>query len=464
MSTKEIIAKIKYLWQKAFIRDVAILQFGSIFSTGLAMLASVIFARVLGANNYGIYGIIFAFTGLVGMFMDFGTGYATITLIAEAYAKKDKKEIKNILTYFIRVTLAVDLIIGGIALIFSPYLTNLLYRSNLEIGALAPQIGVYARLVLGAMIIRVMFSMVVSVMNATRKIAALTTAENVNKMFYKFMPIAFVLMGMGVFGIVFAHFITAAIFFIASIIFYKWLVSKDSLLPTFQEIFFNKEKIEMWRYFKFGFQIAIAKNLMCVFDALPLLFLARYVSPQEIGYFKLALSYITIPVSLISCVSRILNVQLPKSRVISRKLLKEHFIKTAIYSFLIGICLILPFIVMAPILIKFFYGAEFIPSIKISYYLSFYVIMAVIFIGIGPIYRAMYKVKTMIIINGIVILVGIPIIFWAIKNYGINGMIWTQILWCNIASIFSFIFAIKLINQEIDREEKRANLNKISVI
>lgn len=447
--------KIKYLWQKAFVRDVAILQFGSLFSTGLAMLASVIFARVLGAGNYGLYGIVFAFTGIVGMFMDFGTSYAIETLIAEAYTKKNKQEIKNILTYFIRVTLAVNLIIGGIALIFSPYLTNLLYRSNPEIGILAPEIGRYARLVLGAMIIRVIFSMIVSVMHSTRKIASLTIAENINKMFYKFLPIAFVLMGMGVFGIVFAHFVTAAIFFIASIIFYEQLVIKDPLLPTLKEIFFNKEKIEMWRYFKFGFQIAIAKNLAALFSYLPMLFAAKYIAPSEIACFSLALSYVGIPMLLVSCVSRILNVQLPKSRVISRKLLKEHFIKTAISSFLIMISFAIPIVLLASFLVKLFYGYEYLQTIRMSYYLVFYVIMASVFIGIGPIYRAMYKVKVSIIINAIVIAIGAPIVFWAIKNYGINGMLWTQILWANIASIISLVFAIKLINREIEKENRR---------
>lgn len=447
--------KIKYFWKKAFVKDVAILQLGSIFSTGLSFVASVVFAQVLGANNYGIYSIVFAFTGLIGMFLDFGTGYASITLIAEAYAKDDKKEIKNILTYFIRVTIVVNLLIGGTALILSPYFTNLLYRSNPEIGVLAPQIGRYARLVLGAVIIRVMFSMMTIVMCATRKIKALTITENLNKIFYKFMPIAFVLMGMGVFGIVFGHFVSAAIFLVGSIIYYQYLTDKDKLLPTLGEIFYNKEKIEMWRYFKFGLQIAITKNQGVIFKALPLLFLARYTSTQAVGHFKLALSYITIPMLLISCVSRILNVQLPKSRVISRKLLKEHFVKTAVYSFLIGICLLAPFVVMAPILIKFFYGVEFIPSIRISYYLSFYVVIAMFFIGNGPIYRAIYKVKAAVIINGIVIFAGVPIIFWAIKNYGINGMIWTQILWVNIASIISFIFAIKFLDQEIAKENRK---------
>ncbi len=455
MNIKEFKNKIKYLWAKAFIRDVAILQFGSLFSTGLSVIASIIFARVLGAGNFGLYSIIFAFAGLVGMFLDFGTSYASITLIAEAYARGDKKEIKNILTYYIRVTLAVDLFIGGIAIIFSPYFTNLLYRSNPGIGALAPQIGHYARLVLGAMILGMIYSMATSVMYATRKIAALTISENINKIFIKFLPVVFVLMGMGLFGIVFAHFITAAIFFIASIIFYEHLLAKDKLLPNFKEVFFNKEKIEMWRYFKFGFQIAISKNLAALFSYLPMLFAAKYIAPSEIACFGLALSYVGIPMLLVSCVSRLLNVQLPKSRVLSRKLLKEHFIKTAIYSLLIMIGCSIFIVLFASFLVRFFYGNEYLQAIKMSYYLIFYVILSSAFIGVGPIYRTMYKVKIAIIIDGAIIVVGIPIIFWAIKNYGINGLIWTQILWHNITAFITFFYAIKLLNQEIEKENKR---------
>lgn len=447
---KKIKEKVLYFWKKAFFKDIAILQAGALFSTGLAFVGSVIFTRFLGPSKYGIYGLVFAFTGLVGMFMDVGTGYAGVTLVAEAYAKKDLQEVKNILTYFIKVDFLTNFIIGGTGLLFAPYLTNILYGNS--------QIGVYAQLVLGAMIIRSMFSMLVAVLHSTRKIASLTTVENANKFFYKFLPIVFVLSGMGVLGIAFGHFITAAIFLIFSVVFYGYISKRDELLPSLKEVIFNPNKVPMWKYFKFGFQIAIDKNLTACFSLLPMTFLGMFLADYQVGYFKLALSYITIPVVLIGPVSRILNVQLPKSQLISKKLLKEHFVKTSLCSMAITTLLVIPFVLMAPILIKAFYGAEFIPSIKIAYLLSFYVVIYGLGTGIGPVYRATNKMKSIIKINSIVALFGIPVVYWLIKQYGITGMIWTQIFWHNAAVIIAFFYAIKFLNKEIEKEEQTANV------
>jgi len=106
-------------------------------------------------------------------------------------------------------------------------------------------------------------------------------------------------------------------------------------------------------------------------------------SVQEVGYFKIALGYITIPLVLLGPVSRLLSIQLPKSKSYDLQIMKKHFYKTSFYSGLISILLVIPFIILAPYLIKLFYGLEYIPSIKLVYYVAFLTAFSGFGVGLG---------------------------------------------------------------------------------
>ena len=79
-----IYSKIQSLFQHNFVKDTATLQIGTLFSTGLTFIASIVFARALGPEDYGKYGLIFAFTALVGLLLNWGADHATLTLMSEA--------------------------------------------------------------------------------------------------------------------------------------------------------------------------------------------------------------------------------------------------------------------------------------------------------------------------------------------------------------------------------------------
>ncbi|MEK7167931.1 MAG: oligosaccharide flippase family protein, partial [Patescibacteria group bacterium] len=177
MKTKIIffLKKIFSLKKKKFIQDASILQIGSIFSTGLSFLASIVYARTLGITGYANYALIFAFVSLTGIFMNVGTNETTITLLAEAYAMQNKEKIRNILTYYLRVTVIFSLVVGLVIIFLAPLLTSYFYHST--------EIGQLARLIVIGNIIQILFSMYAIVLQVMRKITRLTITENLNKIF-----------------------------------------------------------------------------------------------------------------------------------------------------------------------------------------------------------------------------------------------------------------------------------------
>ena len=387
----QLIEKIKRLWKKAFIRDVAVLQTQAIASTLLSIVASVVFARVLGPEKYGAYSLIFAFAGLLGIFINVGISQASLTLLPEAYAKKDKEEIKNISTYFFKIGFLMAGTVGLISIIFAPLISDFFYHDS--------QIGSLARWILLANIITLSFVFLCTCLQAIRKIKYLAAVEVINNSSQKILPIIFVVFGFGLAGLVWGYFLNALLFLIFSVFAYSILAKGNSCLAGFKEIIGNFEKIKLKKYFNFGFLIAVDKNLGSLMSLLPIFLLGVFAPAQEVGFFKIALAYITIPNFLLGPISRILNVQLPKSKTCGFDLLKKHFFQTSLYGGLISAFLVIPFIILAPWLIKLFYGSAYQASVNLVYYLAILSVCSGFGIGLGSLYMTLNKVKISIILN-----------------------------------------------------------------
>ncbi len=95
-------------------------------------------------------------------------------------------------------------IIGVLSIVLAPLLTDLIYNNS--------RIGSWARIVLLASFLTIIYSLLVIVLQSTRKIKELTILEVFNKFTYTLFPIIFVLLGFGLSGIVWGHFISAFIF------------------------------------------------------------------------------------------------------------------------------------------------------------------------------------------------------------------------------------------------------------
>jgi O-antigen/teichoic acid export membrane protein len=425
--------KIRSLFRYNFVKDTAILQAGTFISTGLSFAASVVFARVLGPEDYGIYALIFAFVGLIEIFMNWGADYATITLLAEAWARRDKEEIKNIIVFFVKTSLIISFTIGLLAILLAPILAEKIYHQHFQVGLLA-------RWIIAAGLIRFVFFLSTIILQVSRKIKYLTTLENINKIIYIIIPVGLVFLGLGIYGIVIGHLISALIFFIFSFYLYQKLLKRTELLPNLKEIWRELKTVSIKKYFKFGFLIAINKNLANLYSILPITFLGMLMTGTQISYFKIAFSYIGLSLMFLGPISRLLMVQLPRSKVQGHQVLKEHFFKTAFYSFLIICVIIIPMVFLSKYLVVFFYGANYLPTVKLIYLLWPYALIAAWGIGLGALYRTINKMKAAIIIDTVNLVIGAPIFYWLIKQYDLIGMAITTIAWLGITTLVSWIY------------------------
>ena len=429
--------KFKGLIKTSFVKDVGVLQISNFSSIFLGTVGSIVLARLLRPEMYGIYALIFAFVGIIRIFMNWGADYAGVTLLAEAYAKRDKNEIVNILTYYTKLSVLTVFIIGILGIVFSPAITQLLYNDS--------QIGYLGRIVLIGICFSVVYKMLNVILQASRKIKFLVFFEILNKFIFTLLPITFVLLGLGLLGVVWGHLVSSLIFLCASLLVLYFLSKKEKLSINFKEVFSNFKKIDFKKYFNFGFLIAINKNVGNLLLLLPIIILGAFSVSSDVAYFKIAFGYIGIPLMVLNPVSRLLGVQLPKSKTYGIKILRKHFYRVSLWSGLISFILIIPFVVLGPILIKFFYGAEYIDSIKLVYWLSLFGVISGFSVGLGPIYRTLNKMKIAIGVVVIQTALMILAILLLVKIFSPLLSVIFSLIFCSIIFLFVHFYVLEKI-------------------
>lgn len=447
MAIGEIKRKIKRVFSIKFVRDLMVMQTGSFFSTGLAAIASVIYARVLGIESYAAYALIFAFVGLGGIFMNLGAVQTVLTLMSEAYVKKNREEIKYLGGYFIQIGLLTLFGSGLILILIAPIITGWFYHRS--------DIGELARLVLLANAIQISWNYYTVVLQVTRRIKRLTLIENINSLAGFLLNISAVACGFGLGGVIWAYFVSSVFFSIYAIGAYRRLEKQEPLLPPLRQLIFSWDRRKFSYYFKFGFLVAIDKNLSNFYTTLPIFILGRF-SLSFVAYLKVAAAYAQIPLLLVGPVGRLLMVQLPQSKAYSYFILKRDYIRSTFGSFLICLACAAPLVALSSFLITLMYGQKFAPAVYLSWPLIAGAVVSAIGVGDGPIYRVLHLIKQAIVINVVVILLGVVVIYGFARFLPINWSVYPIAAFLPVASVISFYYAIFKLNHKIKSHETNA--------
>ena len=161
------------------------------------------------------------------------------------------------------------------------------------------------------------------------------------------------------------------------------------------------------------------------------------------SFFKLAFGYVNLALSLLGPVSILLNIEFPKMIVEDESRLGKNFLKVSLYGLALSAALTSAAVVVSPIAFKILYGTSFAPSVKYVYGLLAYGCLYGIGVGLGPMWRAVNKVKLSIVINLIVLGIGIPLGLLLVKSYGNWGAVIMVTLWFTISHFISFIYLAK---------------------
>ncbi len=431
----EIGKKFDYYRQHPFVRNVLTLQVGSFGGTLIQAVVGVFLARLLQPELFGIYSLAFGLSSLGGLLLGAGTQDAVATLLGSAYAKQDKREVEDVLAFLIKMTLYAGLI-TALLLLFFPMVAGYFYGN--------PMIGWYASLIVLGVFLSSSFNAVVQLaLQVVGRIKALTAIVFSDQVLRFGIALILVFMGMGVLGAVSGQFIGAAILFIASIVLWERLKRQYEIFPSLRGLFSRVRDISVFKYFGFTFWVAVDRNIGNMYMALPVVLTGIYVSTGEVSYFKLAFGFVNIALSLLGPISVLLNIEFPKMQIEDGAKLAKNFIKVSLYGVLLSSGLTLAAIIASPLAFRILYGKSFAPSISYVYGLFLYGALFGIGVGLGPMWRAVNKVKTSITINLIILGAGIPLGLFLIKQYGLWGSVIMVTLWFSVSHLTSFIYLVR---------------------
>lgn len=426
---------ILQLRQNRFIRNVATLQAGSFAGSVIQAGIGIIIARLLQPELFGIYALAFGMASMTTLIIGMGIQEAVSSLLGRAYAQKDKAEIENILGFMLKLTFFAVLIVVAITA-FLPGIADRLYGDSL--------IGIYAAIVSIAVVFSsLLFTLTYSSFQVTGKIRSLAALIVSDQSLRYGLSLAFVVAGLGVAGAVSGQLAGAFIVFIFSALLFRGVKKEEPLFPGLRRVIAAAKRADIKKYFGFTFWVALDRNMGNVYMALPVILTGVYVTTAEVSFFKLAFGYMNIALSLLGPISILLNVEFPKIQVENREQLYKNFKKVSLYSLALSIILSIGAAIVSPIVFKVLYGESYLPSIKYVFGLILYGSLFGIGVGLGPMWRAINKVKVSIVINSLILASGIPLGLWLIKNYGLGGSVIMVTVWFSISHLVSFIYLVK---------------------
>lgn len=413
------------------------MQAGTAFTTLINVAASILLARILLPEQYGTYRVVFSFAGLILLFLSWGVESATPVILSEEYSRQNKTGIKNVLTYFFKVNFYI-LLMSFLAVFISPILSEKIYGSK--------EVGYLSRIVILSSAI-LNFSVLINIiLQVKRKVSRAVIFDSSKELLKVSFSLAALFLGLEVAGVLKGQFLASFLIFLMFVAIYAKYISKKSLFPELKEILLNFKTVKIKKYFGFGAFISLDKNISHLYTLLPVFFLGVLYPSEQVAYFNIALKYVTLPLILLAPVSQLLDVRMPQMTAeTDAGKFKRNFYKVSLVSGFIVFFLMLPVLILAPFLIKMFYGQIYLNSVPMIYYLAPLPIISGFAVGIGSLFRVLDKLKSALIINAVIVALGIIPAYLSVKNFGVIGLAVVYTLWLSVSNFVSFLYIKKFL-------------------
>lgn len=429
-----------------FFKNVALLEAGNIFEIGLTAVTSIVIARFLGPSDYGLYSLAFAAAGTVFLFFNLGQNTTALTIGASHYIRKDKKGLTEVFGYLLKTNILLSLFIGVVIFIGGDVLISKFYVKEGLAGLV--------KIIILTNIVGSIPVFVNTLFQISQRFKNIVILEGLERVLKSSLAIGAAIAGLGAVFVVAGYLAAVAVSATIAIIWYLKIAAKDTLIPEIISLFHKIQPPDIKKYFTFGILVATDKNLSKLFHFLPFLFLGIFAEPSEVGFLKIAFAYISIPLMMLSPVSRILITQLPKEAAENLNVLKRDFIRVSLGSFLAALILIWPLLLAAPFLLELLYGHDYLASIKYMYPLGVYATISALGVGLGSLARTLNKVRFFITVNSIVLVIGSVSGWFLIERFSTFGAVTMIVFFYASSALTLFFYMIRHLAKLIESGHK----------
>lgn len=421
-------------FRQGFLRHAALLQLGSFLQYGVGAILPIAVARFLGPGQYGVWALISALSGLFVLFFDVGQRNGTIVLAAAAYARHDREGFVGALRSYLKTTVVVFLVLGIPALLAARYLGEALYQRG--------ELGGYVRILILASFVGSSLLLVTIPLQIVRRVRLLAALENIDQAARTLFVVIFLLSGAELWGVVFGQLVGAIVSAGLALWLYHRLVAGAVFLPALAELGRKVFGQRLSSYLRFCLPIALDKNLADFYQTAVVLILGRLVATDQVGFFNIALGYISASLFILGPVSRLLHDQFPKDQARDPRVLRRNFLRVSVVSGLVagGAALVLVF--AGPFLVRLFYGAAFEGTISLIAPLWLYATMSGFGVGLGGLYRTLNLTSFTVKLHVVVLAIGITLSWYLVSRWGVMGAVYGMTFMRLLATGTAFLGAL----------------------
>jgi O-antigen/teichoic acid export membrane protein len=384
---------------KKTFKDYITVLFGSGFARGVALLNSVIIARILGPEEFGKFSIFYVVMILTWIFPE----AFDVTFVRYAKASNSKDEKKDFLksAVFLKILYAIGLLSLSYPIAYA--LANYCFHK--------PEISLFLIMAFVCGIFLSFLKTIASIFQEKEKFiefaglhAVYTILIFIGLMFLRTIGFAFSLKNV------------ILVYLGISII-----IGASSIYLLFKKIgpLFPLHLQSLKTSFAFGKWIFGVTCIYYVFQRLDTLFLTRYVKFESIGIYSVAVQLI-MAISVIA--GSLSGIFLPKA---SKALGSEKLFKVYVRESFLGISMINIFIIVlmiaAPFIVKILYGNEYLLASPILRILLVGWFFAAIYAPFSFLFYAMEDSKTRFVLELTKIILVIILLSLLVPLYGVRG-------------------------------------------
>ena len=371
------------------VRDIVTLQVGSAVNILLTLVASVVYARLLGVSGFGQYAVALAFSSTVSTICNLGQGTALFTFLAEEHGKRNREGMGHVISYYLSVSALFSLLLLGIAWA-APAICQHLYGSR--------ELGILGRLAVLNVILNAFSALYLAIFQTVREMRSYILFDQGQTALELALGIALILLKGGPIGI-FQALIAVQLICVPLFLWRYSRLAKRHVLPRWTQcLHFDWHS---WRgYVGQGFLIGVDKNVSKLFPNGLLTVLRIHSSDAVVGLARIVFQAALIPqLLLLTQSAQMAMTVLPGIAARGTVVLRKAAIKLLKHTLLLHTFISLSCMLAIPFMVLLFYGSAYRAAIEPALWLILISMLQALSISNGPLLRVLRRTWMSTIVN-----------------------------------------------------------------
>ncbi len=374
-----------------------------------SILFTIVLARLLLPELFGLYSLALATILLFATFTDLGINQTVVRFLSKSYSKKSPSKAIAYMIYLGKIKFIRILISSGALLLLARFISESYYQKPIFLALIAGSLyllvtGIisFLQLLLQSLNdFKTLFYRELLFQGMRIVIAPLTIVFLISKLEVSYK----------VFWIIFS---LTLIWILVLGVFY--LIIKKNLLFKKSKVYkiSNKDKKEMSKFIREMFLMGLAGFLLGYID---MIVLGRFISSEFIGFYQIAMGFVGSSIPLITFSSALF----PLFSKLSGKELFKTFSKSVKLTVLISTFATIFVLILSPQIIQILYGATYLPSINLLRILSFMIIISPLTSLYSSFLIARGNPRSIVLSLGLTTLLCLILSYVLVKSFLIQG-------------------------------------------